>query len=747
MSVKIIFLLSSLIFICGSAQEKTIDFRTTDAKGLTRDELRQYLRSRSDFFQSMSKSAGSQQEKKSLVIKGNKIRSIIYNTGAISNPTAGDVSLDLIWNGLGYGYEFGPLVAAKVPKENSPTDSLKIVSEGFDAPADGEYGPDNRKWGWLPKPGFSAPFPNTEIASWGARAKVNNDLRQHPPSWPDSWYEPNKGIWVYPSFLGGNSTVPDEEVYYVVDDSSKKDWDYYPFSGSADSLRRGLGVDLEVRTMQFSNPLAEDIIFLVYTAQNVSPKNLPKVFFGMFGDPHIGGYRNFSDDAARFVPAREGTVFKDGIDLVYKPNSTVLIPQRSRNLVYAWDEDRASDNPRIPPGYFGYKFLESPTNSDDGIDNDEDGIIDESPFNGKGIYLDGTNITNGISDIVRYTSLYGTPKARWSGDEDGDWDITKNDVGIDGDPGSLDQGEGDGEPSSETGTEGTLPRSEPNFGFRDVNESDQIGLRSFWALAWGAPPNRPKDDISMYDKLSSDTSDVSLLYPPTQGDNIFLYGSGPFKLNQFDKQRFSIALMMGSSLDDLLLNSDIAQRVLEANYAFAQPPPKPIVKAVAGDGRVTLSWDRSAEIGIDPLSNQNDFEGYKIYRSLDYNFTDVYKITDANGNPYLGEALTDGLGQKAIWHLPWHDTLKAIYQGGFHPAEIQGRSIKYYMGDPEDKSGLRHYFVDSTVTNGKTYFYAVVAFDHGVYIKGALELPPTETQAKIDRDAKTQELIFDVNTV
>jgi hypothetical protein len=137
----------------------------------------------------------------------------------------------------------------------------------------------------------------------------------------------------------------------------------------------------------------------------------------------------------------------------------------------------------------------------------------------------------------------------------------------------------------------------------------------------------------------------------------------------------------------------------------------------------------------------NDFEGYKVYRSEDYTFSDVFTITDGNGSPFLGKALPG-----AQWHLPWSDSLKAVYVGGFHPAEFTGRFVKYYMGEPADMSGLRHEFVDSTVTNGKTYYYAVVAFDHGAYTS-SLQLPPTETQATISRDAVTQEYKFDVNTL
>src|SRR5450759_2829585 len=113
-------ILTLIAFIAISyGQKKEIDFRTTDAKGLTPSELRLLEQSRDKFFAQMKKQAGYRSEIKSLVIQGNKIKTIIYNTGSISNPLVGGNVLDLVWNGLGYGYEFGPLVAAKVPKENS----------------------------------------------------------------------------------------------------------------------------------------------------------------------------------------------------------------------------------------------------------------------------------------------------------------------------------------------------------------------------------------------------------------------------------------------------------------------------------------------------------------------------------------------------------------------------------------------------------------------------------------------------
>ncbi|MEK6553535.1 MAG: hypothetical protein AABZ54_08825, partial [Bacteroidota bacterium] len=78
---------------------------------------------------------------------------------------------------------------------------------------------------------------------------------------------------------------------------------------------------------------------------------------------------------------------------------------------------------------------------------------------------------------------------------------------------------------------------------------------------------------------------------------------------------------------------------------------------------------------------------------------------------------------------------------GYHPVPYLGRGINYYLGD---NSGLVHTFVDSNeVRNGQTYYYAVVAYDHG----DSLGIPPSETTKKISSDPITSKLIFDDNTV
>jgi hypothetical protein len=755
---KILILIFSVVIAIWTnnlfAQQKDKD-GNIDMKGLSQSDI---IRIFGDIYNNriLFKGAGEQKEK-NVIVSGNKITTILYNTGSICRPgifsPPGNIA-DLVWQGLGYGYEFGPLAAGQViiPSALGGFDTLIIVDDSFIALAQGGYSPDGtQKWGWLPKPGYADPNQN-EIARLNA-PDANKDGK--PDSWPDRWYSPEVGKYIWPAFLGDQATAPDEEVYYVMDDYTNKtkyvsfgnpNAEYYPFPN--DSTKRGLGLDAEVRVLQFNNPLAEDIMFLVYRITNASEKFLPRLYFGMHGDPHVGGYTDYSDDRAFFIPP---------IGSLADP-----YPQRARSMVYAWDADGVGMGGR-PTGYFGWKFLESPSQNTDGFDNDDDGIIDESPFNSRGFYIDGVNfpLTYGISDLAKYRAVYGEPKKRWSGDEDGDWDPLKNDIGIDGIPPESpnypgpDYGEGDGFPSQgwyldangndkydigEIISDERLPGyhwagSEPNFGLRDITESDQLGLTSFHAATYTSGlPNVPKNTTLMWEWLSSETIDPNQELLQNAGDNVFNFGTGPLSLEPGETQRFSMAILFGQNLADLQLNAETAFRVLESDYLFAKPPEKPKVVAVPGDGKVTLYWDSRSEKSFDPFTRVFDFEGYKIYRSQDYTFSDIYTITDANGVPFIGQALRDKNGKLAQFDLI--DSLS-----GFHPVEYLGRGIKYNLGN---NTGLVHEYVDETVKNGVKYYYAVVAYDGGSI---EFSIPPTESQAVIQKDPITSQLKFDLNTV
>jgi hypothetical protein len=50
-------------------------------------------------------------------------------------------------------------------------------------------------------------------------------------------------------------------------------------------------------------------------------------------------------------------------------------------------------------------------------------------------------------------------------------------------------------------------------------------------------------------------------------------------------------------------------------YILPAPPPSPRLKVVPGDRQVALYWDESPESAIDPITREEDFEGYRIYSS------------------------------------------------------------------------------------------------------------------------------------
>jgi hypothetical protein len=50
-------------------------------------------------------------------------------------------------------------------------------------------------------------------------------------------------------------------------------------------------------------------------------------------------------------------------------------------------------------------------------------------------------------------------------------------------------------------------------------------------------------------------------------------------------------------------------------YILPAPPPSPQLHVEPGDRQVTLYWDNSPESAIDPITRQQDFEGYRIYSS------------------------------------------------------------------------------------------------------------------------------------
>jgi hypothetical protein len=278
-------------------------------------------------------------------------------------------------------------------------------------------------------------------------------------------------------------------------------------------------------------------------------------------------------------------------------------------------------------------------------------------------------------------------------DNDGDWDPLTDDVGSDGIPGTGAPGEGDGVPTP----------GEPNFDATDVNESDQVGLSSFFYFT---PPGaiRMNDDVRLWQTMTPGffTTNAELQAQQAGGgiDGDFIFGSGYFRFEPGEILRFSVGLVFGMDLEQITNNVVSVQEIYDLNYNFARPPDKPTLFAVPGNGEVLLYWDSIAEESIDPVTGQRDFQGYKLYKSTDPNFLDPQVITDGFGN--RGQ-----LRPYQQWDL--RNNIRGFWQGSNDMFQ-RVRGVPFYLGDD---SGIVHSFLDTDVQNGRTYYYALTAYDYG----------------------------------
>ncbi|MEM9667053.1 MAG: hypothetical protein AAF970_19155, partial [Bacteroidota bacterium] len=212
----------------------------------------------------------------------------------------------------------------------------------------------------------------------------------------------------------------------------------------------------------------------------------------------------------------------------------------------------------------------------DGIDNDSDGATDEG-------------IDEGIDEMIDESRDDGI-------DNDGDWEPLRDDAGLDGVPFSGDRGDGDGQPTTGAGT--TFP-GEKNIDVTDVSESDQIGITNVQLFGSGTLNLSTISDRFLF-KTYMVPGDFDT-EKPEAGDNDLVVSSGLFPLKAGQTERISLSVQLGLTQEESLEARDNALDAYAEDYQFAQAPNTPTVRAVPGDGRVTLYWDEDAEDSVDPF--------------------------------------------------------------------------------------------------------------------------------------------------
>ncbi len=738
---------------------------------------------------------------------GNRIGISFHNDGQIAGILPG-VDIRGEWplgSGENYIGDLDPLIGVEFINFLGDTLHSVIISRGprnrqseERSPADGHF------WGWNPIPGFRNP--NYESVA----------MSHLPDSWPiEGWNDPVAHNWFdslghtqWFGYFGRDIKNADQESLFDADDQMDDQFNYNDYVNpvnpiflpdSTNPIRHGMGLRMRVRGFQWSNFLAEDVIFWLYDIINEGTTIYRKADFGTVVGTLAGGDGDSNDDLGYF--------------------------DVNNWITYSWDSDGIG-NKGQKVGYVGYAFLESPGNPFDGIDNDNDdtdSVRNYTPTAPRFVAADFDSVTYNVGDVVvlinpstyertlhtistlpdtvislgvkfvissgKYfhegniarivsgisypdTSAFdgidndldglideneaihyltrinsGLLGLRYKNyitgdgvndlliderrdnniDEDGDWNPQRDDVGIDGlgpnDNGypGPDEGEGNGIPD----------QGEPNFGRTDPDESDQIGLTSFNFFNQTASPDMSDDEL-LWSRMTPGRFDV---IPPTPQDGDFIYSSGYFPLVPSNgdpdiKERFSVALLFGENYADIVNNKQIVQQIYNAGYKFPQPPQKPTITLTQQDGKVVIYWDgRATENDIDFITKEKDFQGYKIYRSTDANFTDSRVITNGRGILSFDEPIAQ------------YDIVDSI-DGFFYPSPKllqQAGGVTFYLGD---NTGIINRYVDSTVVLGQTYYYAVCAYDRGDETQ---DIFPTEN-SKFIRRTSSGEIILDKNT-
>ena len=126
-------------------------------------------------------------------------------------------------------------------------------------------------------------------------------------------------------------------------------------------------------------------------------------------------------------------------------------------------------------------------------------------------------------------------------------------------------------------------------------------------------------------------------------------------------------------------------------YILPAPPPSPNMEVVVESGKVTIYWQDGAESFLDPISQEADFEGYRIYGAR--------------------KTVNDDLGEFSL--LLETDLKNNIgYNTGFSTIQITNQ-----FGEADsvliNNTYYQYKFENANIKDGWLNYYAVTAYDQG----------------------------------
>jgi hypothetical protein len=148
-------------------------------------------------------------------------------------------------------------------------------------------------------------------------------------------------------------------------------------------------------------------------------------------------------------------------------------------------------------------------------------------------------------------------------------------------------------------------------------------------------------------------------------------------------------------------------------FILPSPPDIPKVKVVPNDHQIDVYWNKGAEYSVDPISNQQDFEGYRLYKtSVGFDVKDVVDI--AKELKLVGEY--DRTGNTVSYNTGFAEVALAT------PMVFEGDTTKYHY---------KYTFTD--VQNGWQHAISLTGFDTGDPVNNlqSLESSPLANMVRV----------------
>ncbi len=731
------------------------------------------------------------------VHNGNQVRTSFGNDGQIGLRGNRDTSRDFpgewpVNSNHVYLTKIVLLPMAEVRDENGIIQHIVSESHGTQTTtnplATGDLDPAGRWQTMTPLPGFI----NSALMTLPAE-EASPALSDLPNTWPNFW--PDKmndqvdpgwnGDWN--GYFGKGQIKADQESYWVADDYQNDEFEYFPDENNLN--RRGMGMRIYYRGLQWANPMVEDVIFTIYDVENIGSRALDKVNFAMLPDIDCGvimGDWDFSPDKNSF--------------------------EKEEDWFYMYDVGWVNAGVGsffTPIAYGAYALYETPGNEFDGIDNDQDGesgknngatglgiTISEADFN-RGVltnidtliiidyntYKRGKNTLEGLkqnnpgifSGDTLIIDFIGRSQKFWPGKNLDEIPFNNFDDNLNG---IIDENNG----------------AEIEGGFFSYIYEGNLAIDYFS----GEGKNNPMIDESRKDGIDNDgdwnfLDDVGVDGKdgtgdygegdgiPTSkyqwlGDSLVIHdGPGEPHIDATDitesdmigmTSYFSTSDWQGYLLweDEKLWNASIPGKIegiahnVEVSFMGSGYFPLPVGQIERFSGALMFN-NKLDGLRRTKENSQKAYDGnYQFYKAPerptmnavpgdgkvtlywddlaeqsvdpltgeDFEGYRIYRSTGINFEDMV--QITNAYGdEKLMTPIAQFDLENGIK--GLSPGVIDG--VQFYLGDD---SGLEHEWVDTTVVNGQRYFYFITSYDHG---DAASMVPPTECNKSILLDITT----------